>query len=389
MNQVPLDFPLPAPVVSSVRTRGLGAQPGATGSPSLRLAASRPAAGGVSRRLGLRSASHTDRARLAAAHPAVPYEDLATACRPSLQEAVAFEIGWDHAHHGMAPPPAHLHPGHPVRRGWEAGCQCFGARTLRPTSAVRQWLSLRLQAWGDGHSFDSLHVTPHLLIRLQASHCPITRDVLTRGAGDPAESSIVRMDPAIGFTPGNLVVLGRAAARVWDTIGFREAIQRVEEVEADGPAALDGLGAAAWARLAVLRSLVTPLPHDEAARLPLLVLPPPRVPVVNPAQALQVLLTTQLMRAGYARRLADLAGRVTSPTARQALQVFMHTLLARRVALGASPDPLSLRHGLEDAWRHPLVNQRWQAFARAMTPAACERLLRHGVAAGDAVQLAA
>lgn len=389
MNQVPLDFSGPASALATVRTSRSAPRAAGGQGASVRLAPARSSGVVAAWRRWLRphaeSAARGER-------PAAPFAtggEAEGSQGPATFEAVGFEIGWDHAHHGIAPPPAHLHPGHPVRQGWEAGCACFGGRALKPTPAVRQWLALRLAAWTDGHSFDTLHVTPHLLTRLDTSHCPVTREVLTRGAGDAAQACVVRMDPGVGFRPGNLVVMGRTAVQARGTLGFHEAIARVERIEADGLAGLDGLGAAAWARLAVLHSFVTPLPHDEAARLPLLVLPPPRVPVVNPAQALQVLLTTQLMRAGYARRLADLAGRVTVPTARQALQVFMHTLLARRVALGANPDLLALRHGLEDAWRHPLVNQRWQAFARAMTPAACERLLRHGVAPGDAVQIAA
>lgn len=341
----------------------------------VRRAAARPAAAGWHRWL-----RPIGQAVVAATRPA------AETTRPAFGD-VGFAIGWDHAHHRIVPPPTHMHAGHPVREGWDAGCARFGLRTLRPTSSVRRWLALRLDAWADGVAFDALHVTPHLLDRLSVTHCPITRTVLTEGVGGDDEGLLARVDTSGGYRPGNLAFLSRRALAARGGLGFREAIDHLAQLEADrNPAAAD-LGAAAWARLAVLSSFATPLPHDEAARLPLLVLPPPRVPVVNPAQALQVLLTTQLMRPGYARRLADLAARVASPSARRSLQVFAHTLLARRVALGASPGPLGLRHGLEDAWRHPLVNQRWQAFSLLMTPTACERLLREAVAPGDAIQL--
>ena len=46
-----------------------------------------------------------------------------------------------------------------------------------------------------------------------------------------------------------------------------------------------------WSRLAVLMSFVTPLPHEQAARLPLLVLPPNRLRLLNPVQALQAVVT--------------------------------------------------------------------------------------------------
>jgi hypothetical protein len=305
---------------------------------------------------------------------------------------VGFEIGWDHAHHRLAPPVEHLSPGHPVRQGWEAGLQSFGNRTLRTSPWVRKWLNLRLNAFGRGLSFDALHVTPHLLERLHAgvSHCPITRAPLTQATGGADDATVDRVDNGIGYRPGNLAVLSRGANQAKSNLGFREAIERVERIEAERLGGIDGLSIAHWSRLAVLCSFTTALSHDEAARLPLLLLPPTRLRVVNPSQGLQVLLTTLLTQAGYARRLAEVAGRVQSPSARQALQVFMHTLLARRVALGPNPSALSLRHGLEDAWRHPLVNQRWQAFALQMTAASVQRLLEAslGQARGAGVALA-
>lgn len=389
MTQATLDLFGPLPPADSpsrpVPARGAAARH-ATAPATLRLGPARPAGVTAAWRRWLRPLGDAGRDRGRAGEP-LPDRTPPGADTRSGFDTVGFEIGWDHAHHRVAPPLAHFHPGHPVREGWDAGCARFGSRTLRATPTVRRWLALRLEAWSAGLSFDALHVTPHLLDRLAVGHCPVTRAVLTEGAGGDDEAVVARVDARVGYQPGNLAVVGRRAQVALERTGFREAIAQVERLEADRSGEPDALGATAWARLAVLTSFVTPLPHDEAARLPLLVLPPPRVPVVNPAQALQVLLTTQLMRPGYARRLADLAGRVTSPTARRALQVFMHTLLARRVALGAQPDPIALRHGLEDAWRHPLVNQRWQAFSLAMTPAACERLLRHGVAPGDAVQV--
>ena len=55
----------------------------------------------------------------------------------------------------------------------------------------------------------------------------------------------------------------------------------------------DAQGAACelWARLATLMSCCTPLSHSEAANLPLLVLPPPRLRLLNPVQAVQAGLT--------------------------------------------------------------------------------------------------
>lgn len=313
--------------------------------------------------------------------------DGATLDSAAELEAVGFSIGRDHALHRVAPAANTLVDGHPVRAGFESGRSCFGARTLRATPAVRHWLALRMHAWNQGIGFDACHVTPHLLERLHAGVCPVTRRALAafgQACGPAAkreEPAVLRVDGRLGYVPGNLAVVSAPVITALAGRGFHEVVEVVRALEASGEPERSGLSLAAWSRLAVLLSLRAPLPHAEAARLPLLVTPPPRVPLVNPAQALQLMLTTQLCQPGYARRLAELAARVPAAGARQALQVFMHTLLARRVGLGAQADAATLRRGLEDAWRHPLVNQRWQAFATGLTPAACERLAEQGVVA--------
>ena len=49
-------------------------------------------------------------------------------------------------------------------------------------------------------------------------------------------------------------------------------------------------------------SYATPLPHAVAAALPMLVLPPPRLRLLNAVQCLQALLTLQFTREGYTQR---------------------------------------------------------------------------------------
>ena len=107
-------------------------------------------------------------------------------------ERLGFEIGWDHAQHRLTPPADHLHGGHPVRQGWEAGRLAFGTRTLRPTRSVQTWLQLRLQAWANGLPFEALMVTPHYLAQIDVLQCPVTREVLTHGMGLPT-------DPGLGW----------------------------------------------------------------------------------------------------------------------------------------------------------------------------------------------
>jgi len=72
--------------------------------------------------------------------------------------------------------------------------------------------------------------------------------------------------------------------------GFRAALQCIQKIEAglaaDKARELHGLTAEQWARVAVLCSFLEALPHDEACALPLLVLPPNRLRLFNPVQAL-------------------------------------------------------------------------------------------------------
>jgi len=41
-------------------------------------------------------------------------------------DRIGFDIGWDHAHHGLVPPAELLHQGTPVMQGWLAGKAVFG-----------------------------------------------------------------------------------------------------------------------------------------------------------------------------------------------------------------------------------------------------------------------
>ncbi|OGB06051.1 MAG: hypothetical protein A3E25_23075 [Burkholderiales bacterium RIFCSPHIGHO2_12_FULL_69_20] len=302
-------------------------------------------------------------------------------------DRTAFQIGWDHAHHRVTPPLRHLDGLNPVGQGWVAGRAAFGARCLRATAAVRQWLALRLQAWQQGAVFEEVQVNPNFLARIDTEQCPVNRQPLTLCAALDSDATVSRLNPAAAYAAGNLAVISQQAAAAWAQAGggcgggsdWQAAMTQAERLANgdDGEAAaLLGLDRVAWLRLAVLASFATPLAHAQAALLPLRVLPPNRVRVINPVQALQVMLTLQFSQAGYARRLLGLAALMPNGEARQAFQIFMHTLLARRLAVGATPTPLQLRQAMEDTWGDVLVNRRWQRLATWLTAADCEQLLQ-------------
>ena len=298
--------------------------------------------------------------------------------QPQGVDDVGFEIGWDFARHRLTPPVAHLHADNPVRQGWSAARVVFGHRTLRPSLAVRQWLELRLAAWQRGRAFESVQVTPHFIGQLQVPQCPVTGtalaggDALAQSAHPPLPA---RLNQQAAYAAGNLAMLSEAARAAAEGLDWSQALEQAEQAEAAGEATRRGLTAPQWRRLAGLMSLATPLDHARAATLPLLVLPPNRVRVLNPVQALQVMLTLQFCQAGYARRLVALAALMPSSELRQAFQVFMHTLLARRLAAGAAIDAPAMRAAMEQAWADALVQRRWQRLATRLTAADCEQLL--------------
>jgi hypothetical protein len=302
-------------------------------------------------------------------------------CFPTDRDT-GFEIGWDHAHHGVTPPAEWLAIGSPLRHGWDAGRANFGNRTLAATRAVRKWLQLRLNAWRRGRAFEPVQVTPNYLRQIDAEACPITREALTHGTGSLSDASVDRVRNDAGYGAGNLVVMSTRANRAKDDCDFDAALANMRRAESagadrDGPAGLD---AAAWARVAVLCSFVTQLPHEQAAGLPLLVLPPNRLRLFNPVQALQALVTRQLGRDGWSLRIARIEALLPGKPLRRDFQRFVHAMLPRVLEAGRDLDARARTWALEDAWRNPLVLHCWTRFARQLDAAACRRIVLRAAA---------
>jgi hypothetical protein len=291
------------------------------------------------------------------AHPADPH--------------VGFELGWDHAHHGVLPPPEQLHAGNPLFQGWRAGQDCFGARTLGASRLARQWLQLRLHAWQRGRAFELDQVTPHYLGQLDVPLCPVTRQPL--GAAD---ASIDRVCDQAGYGAGNLAMMSRAANRAKGGCRWDEALVYAEQAKAAPDGMHAGLDCATWARVAVLVSFVTPLPHAQAAKLPLLLQPPNRLRLLNPVQGLQALVTRELGRADGTLRLRALTAVLPGAAQRTDFHRFLSALLPRLISARQSGEGFALRHALEDAWRDERVNRCWQRFALPLNEALIDKLLR-------------
>lgn len=309
----------------------------------------------------------------------------------TAHEHVGFELGWDYAHYRVEPPAPYRQEPSALRDGLLAGQSVFGVRTLAATRHVRKWLQLRLHAWLRGRSVELVQVTPNYLQQIDVSHCPITRVALSGATLEASDASVDRVRNDAGYAAGNLAVMSTKANHAKASHGFRDALRFVQQIEApraprvDGAAAapmpgIAGLGAEQWARVAVLCSFVEPLPHDEACALPLLVLPPNRLRLFNPAQALQAFVSQQLLKPGWSRRVSRFEALLLGEALRRDFRGFFMTLLPRVIEAGRAGEPLQPRWALEDAWRAALVQQRWTRFARQLGAAQCEALLERAAA---------
>ncbi|MGK2898745.1 MAG: hypothetical protein ACSLE9_08665 [Burkholderiaceae bacterium] len=309
----------------------------------------------------------------------------------TAHEHAGFELGWDYAHYRVEPPAPYRQEPSALRDGLLAGQAVFGLRTLAATRHVRKWLQLRLHAWLRGRSVELVQVTPNYLQQIDVSHCPITRVALSSATLEASDASVDRVRNDAGYAAGNLAVMSTKANHAKASHGFRDALRFVQQIEAprapraDGAAAapmpgIAGLGAEQWARVAVLCSFVEPLPHDEACALPLLVLPPNRLRLFNPAQALQAFVSQQLLKPGWSRRVSRFEALLPGEALRRDFRSFFMTLLPRVIEAGRVGEGLQPRWALEDAWRAAPVQQRWTRFARQLGAAQCEALLERAAA---------
>ena len=298
-------------------------------------------------------------------------------------ESTGFDIGWDHAHHGLVPPPGLLLAGTPVCQGWMAGKAVFGRRVLTATRPVRMWLQLRTLAWRQGVAFDSQQVTPNHLAQIHSALCPVLRQPLGGAPGDALAAVVQRLNPLAAYAAGNLATLSQRAAQALLSVDVAQAVRNARRAERRPGVAddlLDGMDSAAWWRLATLRSFVTPLPFFDAACLPLAVLPPNRVRVLNVAQGLQALVTLQFVTPGWSQRARALAAMLPAHTLRHDFNLFIGALAPR--VLEAEHNAQAVRRALEDAWLQERVQRRWQHFVLSLGEAASETLLQRAAAAG-------
>lgn len=290
----------------------------------------------------------------------------------SAHEHVGLALGRDYALHGLTPPIAHLYPQSPLQRGWMAAKSHATRRAARTpaTPHVQRWLALRTHAWARGRSFEDIQLTPHHLAQLDVTHCPVTRDAISDD-----NRSIDRVRDDAGYAAGNLAVMAQRANRAKADRGHQALADLAASCAAGPITRIGGLTEADWQRLAVLTSFVTPLSHEEAAQIPLRVLPPNRLRLFNPIQALQAFVTRQLATPGWSARLGRLESLLPNDTLRTDFNRFLLALAPRVLAANELQQPHETRWALEDAWAQPLVIKRWTRFALQLTPEQAEALV--------------
>ena len=325
---------------------------------------------------------------------------LTPEAQPPHDDPAGFRIGWDHAHHGLVPPSELLLEGTPIGQGWRAARAVYGGRCWPASRHTRQWLALRIEAWRSSAAFDLQTVTPNHLAQIEARHCPVLRCALGGAAGPPGAACIVRLNPQAAYAAGNLAMMSQAASLAWQGLGVMDLVRRAHAAElAEARAGLEHLAAArptgrasmaigpdaappsapeldaaAWWRLATLRGLATPMHSGEAARLPLAVLPPNRVRVLNGVQALQALLTLRLAGPDWCAQITEVAVRLPEHTLRTDFNLWVGAVAPR--LLEAQAQGRNLVRALEDAWLAERVQRRWLHFALGLSEPACEQLVQ-------------
>jgi hypothetical protein len=189
-----------------------------------------------------------------------------------------------------------------------------------------------------------------------------------------------RLNLRSGFVLGNLVTISQEAAHARDAMSVEQTVRQARVQQHAGSARTGVLTAAEWWRMAVLQSFATPMPFAQAARLPLAVLPPSRVRVLNPVQALQTLVTMLFAASGWSARCRALNALLPVHELRLDFNLFVGAMAPR--VLEAGRDSAAVRRALEDAWLQERVQRRWQHFVLSLGEVATERLLECAMNAG-------
>ena len=112
----------------------------------------------------------------------------------------------------------------------------------------------------------------------------------------------------------------------------------------------------------------------------MLVLPPNRLRLFNPVQALQAFVSVQWLTPGWSQRIGRFEDLLAGAAVKRDFKRFFVALLPRLIEASARAGAAPASWAVEDAWQSPLVLARWTRFAQALTPTQCESLLERAAA---------
>lgn len=276
----------------------------------------------------------------------------------------------------------HVHSRLPALPTWPAAvreglqtAQARGGRRPEPDRFTRKWLQLRLSALGRGRTVAD-DVTACAIRGLDVATCPVTRETLTHGTGAPSDWSIDRLNNDGGYALTNLAVISARANRAKAALPFAAVLDRARSARHS-----DGLGPAAWMRMAALMlgPSFAQRPH-EAPDLPLCV-PLPATSLRTAMQQVQRLLTLAAGQATERNRIL----RGLSPTGACSTSARRLGLLAERIHHGLKHLPADTP--CWDVWLCPETMASLHAWRAGLSASAwAETAFRAGrLAGGQAV----
>lgn len=266
----------------------------------------------------------------------------------------AFELGWDFARHGLDCADM-LREDDDFHAGLRAGRSHWPKRRTEDRY-IRKWLQLRASALVRGVSF-SPAVTPAYLQMIDRPACPVTRNAMSRCTGTPTDASVDRINNAIGYEPGNLVVMSVLANGAKANLGSMEMLEVVRTLggRADG-ATWQGLNIREWARLATLAAYSEGFADTKAVEAwPLVVTPAPCVRMPCSAWRQKIELAEQAL-AGTCHGVPQ-----------HAIAAFgSFSLIIRAQYAEAVKRQVAPAAAREDVWLAADVNRAWADLRRAL-----------------------
>lgn len=271
----------------------------------------------------------------------------------------AFELGWDFARYGLDCSDLFRENSDFVA-GMRAG-RIHWPRRRSEDRYIRKWLQLRASALARQVPYADT-VTPAYLQAIDVETCPVTRRPMTRGACAPTDASVDRINNAIGYEPGNLVVMSVLANSAKADMGSVEMLQVVRELgkRADGEL-WQGLGIQEWARLATLAAYAEPFADAGA---------------VDSWPLVAALAPLMHIRSAAWRRKIDLTARALGGRCAGIPEAAREAFLAFASAMEAATQERSdhapatsgdgSRVASEDAWLCPAVNKSWTLLAAVL-----------------------